>query len=278
MSFNAKLASGITKRVFTMWTAYLFTVLALLSLPAVLSGVFPKLGAHFPHWLIGASLIALIGWISSYFLQLVLLPIIGVGQNQQTAAVKDHIDGKHSEIQDLHSVLQRDILKLHEHFNIKQESQVMDEVKQHVEAALVAVEKLVEAAEHGPEVQLVKDKLTDIRDFLERVDATPSPEAPGESAPEVPAPTPEPVVEPPAPEVPEPVTEPPVNPEVPVTETETPAAPVDEPAPAEEEPTESPAAPSEPVSDPTTVTEPTDGSEPVTNEAGDVVTDPDAPR
>jgi len=93
--FNDSLAVEITKGVGSMWTAYLFVVLACISLPAVLSGVFPKLAHDFPHWLISASLIALIAWIAQTFFQLVLLPIIMVGQNviqsqQDAKAESDH--------------------------------------------------------------------------------------------------------------------------------------------------------------------------------------------
>lgn len=68
---NARFGLGITVAVGSMWAAYLFTLLALISLPsAVRSG----------------SLIILISWIAQTFLQLVLLPIIIVGQNVQAAA------------------------------------------------------------------------------------------------------------------------------------------------------------------------------------------------
>jgi hypothetical protein len=51
------------------------------SLPAILTqGNFVP--AHtFPKWLISVSLIALIAWVAQTFIQLVLLPIIMVGQN-----------------------------------------------------------------------------------------------------------------------------------------------------------------------------------------------------
>ena len=82
---NAKLGLGITKGVGTMWAAYVFTVLALLSLPAVLSG-FHAFHSVFPNWMIRASIIALIAWVAQTFIQLVLLPIIIVGQNIQSAS------------------------------------------------------------------------------------------------------------------------------------------------------------------------------------------------
>jgi hypothetical protein len=84
--FNARLAVRITKMVGSMWCAYVFSVLALVSFPATLTlaGMVPK--GFFPAWLIAAGLIALIAWIAQTFLQLVLLSIILVGQDVQSQA------------------------------------------------------------------------------------------------------------------------------------------------------------------------------------------------
>ena len=68
--FNARFGLLITVSVGTMWCAYLFTVLALFALPYAV-----KQGMYF-----------IIVWLSSSFLQLVLLPIIIVGQNIQAKA------------------------------------------------------------------------------------------------------------------------------------------------------------------------------------------------
>jgi hypothetical protein len=84
--FNKRLAVAITANVGTMTSAYLFCVLAFLSLPAVLSGLGGPFTGLFPDYLVKASLIALIAWIAQTFLQLVLLPIIIVGQNVQAEA------------------------------------------------------------------------------------------------------------------------------------------------------------------------------------------------
>ena len=82
--FNSRLGVVITNAVGSMWAAYVFAAVALLSLPAILTQAFHL---HvFPSWLINASLIDLVAWVSSYFLQLVLLPIIIVGQNVQSQA------------------------------------------------------------------------------------------------------------------------------------------------------------------------------------------------
>jgi len=69
--FNVRVGLKITLVVGTMWAAYLFTVLAVISLPSAISS--------------GSSII-IVAWIAQTFLQLVLLPIIIVGQNQQAAA------------------------------------------------------------------------------------------------------------------------------------------------------------------------------------------------
>jgi hypothetical protein len=70
VKFNAKFGLRITLVVGTMWAAYIFTILALFALPDAI-----KQGTYF-----------IIVWLSSSFLQLVLLPIIIVGQNIQAAA------------------------------------------------------------------------------------------------------------------------------------------------------------------------------------------------
>jgi hypothetical protein len=68
--FNDWLAISITRIVGTMWCAYVFACLALVSLPAAIRG--------------GTA--TLVAWIAQTFLQLVLLSIIMVGQ--RVAAVK----------------------------------------------------------------------------------------------------------------------------------------------------------------------------------------------
>jgi hypothetical protein len=69
--FNTRLAVLVTGVVGTMICAYLFAGLALVSLPsAIRSG----------------NTIIIVAWIAQTFLQLVLLPIIIVGQNVQAAA------------------------------------------------------------------------------------------------------------------------------------------------------------------------------------------------
>jgi hypothetical protein len=71
---NAKVGLKITVIVGTMWTAYLFTLLALVSAPAAFKS---------------GQAIIIVAWIAQTFLQLVLLPIIIVGQNVQAAAADE---------------------------------------------------------------------------------------------------------------------------------------------------------------------------------------------
>jgi len=69
--FNARVGLKITLIVGTMWSAYIFTLLALVSAPAAFHS---------------GDRIIIVAWIAQTFLQLVLLPIIIVGQNVQAAA------------------------------------------------------------------------------------------------------------------------------------------------------------------------------------------------
>ncbi|MEY4451522.1 MAG: hypothetical protein RLZZ380_643 [Actinomycetota bacterium] len=68
LSLNDRIGLGITKRVGSMWAAYAFGLLTLVSLPAAIASGSP---------------IIIVAWIAQTFLQLVLLPIIIVGQNLQ---------------------------------------------------------------------------------------------------------------------------------------------------------------------------------------------------
>jgi len=69
-SLNGKIAIVITNMVGTMWCAYAFAALALISLPQAIQG--------------GTA--TLVAWIAQTFLQLVLLSVIMVGQKVSAAA------------------------------------------------------------------------------------------------------------------------------------------------------------------------------------------------
>src|SRR2546423_466473 len=71
VGLNGRVGLFITTVVGTMWAAYLFTLLALISFPSAIGS--------------GSSII-IVAWIAQTFLQLVLLPIIIVGQNIQAKA------------------------------------------------------------------------------------------------------------------------------------------------------------------------------------------------
>lgn len=94
-NFNNRLAVKITNIVGSMWSAYCFGLLSLMSLPAILVTLNSNYRHDFPHWIIATSMITLIAWISQNFLQLILLPVIMVGQNviqgqQGAKAEADH--------------------------------------------------------------------------------------------------------------------------------------------------------------------------------------------
>jgi len=86
---NTHMAVGITKLVGSMWCAYLFALLALISLPAAIS-------SHDP--------IIIVAWIAQTFLQLVLLPIIIVGQNVQAAASDARAESDHETLLAIHTL------------------------------------------------------------------------------------------------------------------------------------------------------------------------------
>ena len=67
-NFNDKLALKVTSAVGSMWCAYLFSILALISLPSAIE-------SH--------NVIVIVSWIAQTFLQLVLLSVILKGQNIQ---------------------------------------------------------------------------------------------------------------------------------------------------------------------------------------------------
>ena len=86
---NTKVAVKITRSVGSMWCAYAFAVIALISLPSAIQS--------------GNSII-IIGWIAQTFLQLVLLPIIIVGQNVQAAASDARAESDHETLISIHTL------------------------------------------------------------------------------------------------------------------------------------------------------------------------------
>lgn len=81
--FNEKLALFITKNVGTMWCAYLFAIIGIMGMVGAFTG--------------NAKLVLIVGAVSGYFLQLVLLPIIMVAQSVHTKHIKEHVSKVHKQ-------------------------------------------------------------------------------------------------------------------------------------------------------------------------------------
>ena len=92
--FNASVAVRITRVVGTMYCAYVFALLALVALPAAIEQ---------------GSATVLVNWLSSNFLQLVLLPIIIVGQNVISAAQDARAEADHETLTALHQMSKQQI-------------------------------------------------------------------------------------------------------------------------------------------------------------------------
>jgi hypothetical protein len=106
--FNAAVAVRVTKIVGTMYCAYVFTLIALVALPAAIQQGSPTV---------------LINWLSSNFLQLVLLPIIIVGQNVISAAQDARAEADHETLTALHTMNVRQLQIL------EQQQQILDLLK-----------------------------------------------------------------------------------------------------------------------------------------------------
>jgi hypothetical protein len=88
--FNTRIAVIITKYVGSMWCAYVFALISLVALPAAII-------SHDP--------IIIVAWISQAFLQLVLLPIIIVGQNVQAEASDARALSDHETLIAIHTIV-----------------------------------------------------------------------------------------------------------------------------------------------------------------------------
>ena len=89
---NNRVGLIITVVVGTMWCAYAFTVIAFLSF-------WQAVTSH--------NLVIIIGWLSSNFLQLILLPIIIVGQNLQAKASDQRAESTYEDAEAvLHEAMQ----------------------------------------------------------------------------------------------------------------------------------------------------------------------------
>jgi hypothetical protein len=94
--FNARFAVLVTDGVGTMWCAYVFAALALVSLPEAIK-------SH--------SAVTIVSWISQTFLQLVLLSVIMVGQNVLASASDKRSE---STFKDTDAIL-REVVSIQQH-------------------------------------------------------------------------------------------------------------------------------------------------------------------
>ena len=99
--FNSKLAVRITDIVGTMWCAYAFAALALISFPAA----------------IRAGTAPLVAWFAQTFLQLVLLSIIMVGQKVAAAKSDKQLEQTYYDAEallqindDMHKLVKQNVL------------------------------------------------------------------------------------------------------------------------------------------------------------------------
>jgi hypothetical protein len=105
--FNSWLAVIITKNVGTMWAAYIFAVIGITSLVGVITS--------------NLTVTLLAGGLSSYFLQLVLLPIIMVGQNVISASQDARAEADHLTLTTLHAMNVRQLEML------EQQGRILDQ-------------------------------------------------------------------------------------------------------------------------------------------------------
>jgi hypothetical protein len=92
------MAVAITRAVGSMHMAYAFAALSFIMLPAAI---------------LSRSPIILISWLSQTFLQLVLLPIIIVGQNVQAAATDHRDEEDHHMLERILTLLEPNDRELH---------------------------------------------------------------------------------------------------------------------------------------------------------------------
>ncbi len=89
---------SITSAVGTMWTAIAFALLALISLPGALAS---------------GNVVVIVAWIAQTFLQLVLLPIIMVGQNVHSRQTERRDNETHNAVMAAHRETQEILRELH---------------------------------------------------------------------------------------------------------------------------------------------------------------------
>ena len=94
--WNNRLGVWITRFVGTMWSAYLFAGLALISLPAALAT---------------GDVRVIVDWVAQTFLQLVLVSVVIVGQNQMNQAAERRAEATYKDA----SALLHEVQQLQQH-------------------------------------------------------------------------------------------------------------------------------------------------------------------
>ena len=123
---NNSIAVKITNAIGSMWSAYLFALISLMSLPAILVLVSPNFRPYFPSWIIATSVITLIAWVSQNFLQLVLLPVIMVGQNVIQGQQEAKSETDHKTLTYLANLQEEQMVEL------KNQGQILDYIKKEI--------------------------------------------------------------------------------------------------------------------------------------------------
>ncbi|MGH7685457.1 MAG: hypothetical protein ACREN2_01355 [Candidatus Dormibacteria bacterium] len=113
-NFNGRLALWITNNVGTMWCAYIFAVIGLTGVVGALTN--------------NTTVVLIIASVSGYFLQLVLLPIIIVGQNLQSEASDRRAE---STYKDAEAIL-NECVQLQAH--LQAQDKLLDDIMSHFHA------------------------------------------------------------------------------------------------------------------------------------------------
>ncbi len=113
--FNSRVAVLITQSVGTMWAAYLFFAISLVSFPQALLAF------------LRGDTVTGIAWLSQSFLQLVLLPIIMVGQNVISASQDARAEADHETLTVLHTINVRQLQLLEQQEKILAALKTTDE-------------------------------------------------------------------------------------------------------------------------------------------------------
>jgi uncharacterized membrane protein len=143
--FNTRLAVGLTKSVGTMWTAYIFTTLSVIGLLGLLG-------------LLNPFVFLLTTWISQQFLQLVLLPVIMVGQNVLGRKAELLAEEQFTTTQETY----HDIQQIMEHLNAQ------DEKILEIAEKVAAVEQIA-ATDIGKQTEMLTDILEMVKSYAQPV-------------------------------------------------------------------------------------------------------------